>query len=83
MRLQWRDGMQAQAHPAAHPLPTSSAPRAAASPAEAAAPREGSPKLLIVGPEINLAGEITAEVGELEGDEAAQRERAAQRGCPV
>jgi cytoskeletal protein CcmA (bactofilin family) len=35
-------------------------PRSAASPAEAAAPREGSPKLLIVGPEINLAGEITA-----------------------
>ena len=29
MRLQWRDGMQAQAHPAAPPLgPTSSAPRA-------------------------------------------------------
>ena len=62
MRLQWRDGMQAQPHPAAAPLGSLSslAPRAPVAAADAATPREGSPKLLIVGPEINLAGEITA-----------------------
>ena len=62
MRLQWRDGMQAQPHPAAAPLgsPVGPSTSRAPAPAEAAAPRQESPKLLIVGPEINLAGEITA-----------------------
>ncbi len=62
MRLQWRDGMQAQPHPAAAPLGSLSGmtSRAPAPAAEATAPRQESPKLLIVGPEINLAGEITA-----------------------
>ena len=61
MRLQWRDGMQAQPHPAAAPLGSlSGVTSRAPAPAQAAAPRQESPKLLIVGPEINLAGEITA-----------------------
>jgi cytoskeletal protein CcmA (bactofilin family) len=70
MRLQWRDGMSGQADPAAArlaPLPTppaaparpgmpSMAPMAAVPPPAPEAPA----KLLIVGPDINLSGEITA-----------------------
>jgi cytoskeletal protein CcmA (bactofilin family) len=54
--------MQAQPHPTNAPLgPLSSlAPRAPAAPTGAPITREAPPKLLIVGPEINLAGEITA-----------------------
>ena len=53
--------MQAQPHPTAAPLGSLSAVTSRApAPAEAAAQRQESPKLLIVGPEINLAGEITA-----------------------
>jgi cytoskeletal protein CcmA (bactofilin family) len=70
MRLQWREGMPAQPDPAAArlaPLPTPPAPPArpvmatttpvSAPPKSAAEPPA---KLLIVGPDINLSGEITA-----------------------
>ena len=63
MRLQWREGMPGQ--------PDTTAPRIAPLPAPPAAPTPpsramGAPtaeppaKLLIVGPDINLSGEITA-----------------------
>jgi cytoskeletal protein CcmA (bactofilin family) len=75
MRLQWREGMPGQTDPVAArmaPLPTpppSPPPRpsvlaAPAAVAGTAAPTpatgEGPAKLLIVGPDINLSGEITA-----------------------
>ena len=62
MRLQWREGMPAPTDPAnarLAPLPGPTA-RPSAAPVEPQAAREPPPKLLIVGPEINLAGEITA-----------------------
>lgn len=62
MRLQWREGMPTPSDAASArvaPLPGPTARPSAAS-AETQAVREPPPKLLIVGPEINLAGEITA-----------------------
>ena len=70
MRLQWREGMPGQPDPAAArlaPLPTPPAPPArpvmATMTPVAATPRpvaDPPAKLLIVGPDINLSGEITA-----------------------
>lgn len=62
MRLQWREGMPTQSDPVTTrlaPLPAPTTRPSAATAAPQAAP-EPPPKLLIVGPEINLAGEITA-----------------------
>ena len=71
MRLQWREGMPAQPDataPRLAPLPTPpvrSTPTPMASvdvpaPAPRSATDEAPAKLLIVGPDINLSGEITA-----------------------
>ena len=71
MRLQWREGMPAQPDataPRLAPLPTPparSTPTPMASvdvpaPAPRSATAEAPAKLLIVGPDINLSGEITA-----------------------
>src|SRR6478609_4179942 len=62
MRLQWREGMSAPhdpvaARPAPLPGPVSRVPTSTVGTPPA---QEPPPKLLIVGPEINLAGEITA-----------------------
>jgi cytoskeletal protein CcmA (bactofilin family) len=62
MRLQWREGMPTPSDTASArlaPLPGPTARPSGAS-AETQAAREPPPKLLIVGPKINLAGEITA-----------------------
>jgi cytoskeletal protein CcmA (bactofilin family) len=68
MRLQWREGMTGQPDPAAArlaPLPTPPA-RASLTPVAPPTPVAPTPapeppaKLLIVGPDINLSGEITA-----------------------
>ena len=69
MRLQWREGMPAQPDataPRLAPLPTPPARSHAAPMATVAVARRAQPaaeppaKLLIVGPDINLSGEITA-----------------------
>ena len=64
MRLQWREGSPAQPEPPAPrlaPLPGAPAPSALMTPVPAPKPAAEPPaKLLIVGPDINLAGEITA-----------------------
>lgn len=62
MRLQWREGMSTTSDPVAARLPPLPGPAARPSPASTPPQeaREPPPKLLIVGPEINLAGEITA-----------------------
>lgn len=62
MRLQWREDMPTQSDPVVArmaPLPGPTARPSTATTAPQAA-HEPPPKLLIVGPEINLAGEITA-----------------------
>jgi cytoskeletal protein CcmA (bactofilin family) len=65
MRLQWREGMPAQPDaPATRlappPAPPARAPLAAVAPLATAPALEPPAKLLIVGPDINLSGEITA-----------------------
>ena len=65
MRLQWREGMSGQPEASATKVmpmaPPARAPIVPTPPAlAAAAPAEGPAKFLIVGPDINLAGEISA-----------------------
>jgi cytoskeletal protein CcmA (bactofilin family) len=64
MRLQWREGTPGETVPPAPrlaPLPTPPRPSALVTPVQPPqAASEPPAKLLIVGPDINLAGEITA-----------------------
>ena len=63
MRLQWREGMPTQPDtPAPRVAPLPSPPATPALPARATGTQvpEAPAKLLIVGPDINLSGEITA-----------------------